>query len=169
VKNFHDLFRHELRDIYSAEIQIDKLLPEFAKAASSKELRAAFLKHHEETKEQIERLEEIAGELNVNLEGRECEAMKIFAREAQKVIQADYPHEVKDAALISCAQRIEHYEITLYGTLKAFAHHLGLRDIEKLLDMTSKEEGHADKKLTEIAIGSVFNKGINEKAMRKTA
>lgn len=169
MKNFKDLFVHELKDMYSAELQIVKMLPDFANAAHNKNLKEAFLTHHEETKEQIERLESIGKELGVELGGRDCEAMKTFLIEAQKVMAADYPEEVLDAALISCAQRIEHYEISLYGTLKAFAKHLGLKEIEKSLDESSTEEGHADKKLSEIAVGGLFKKGVNEQAIRKSA
>src|SRR5262245_26249394 len=127
MKNFYDLFNHELRDIHNAEEQLVKLLPEFAKAAHTPKLKEAFEQHYAETQEHVERLERIAKDLNIELRGRECTAMRMFADEAKKTMAADYPPDVMDAALISSAQRIEHYEIALYGTLKAFAKHLGLR------------------------------------------
>ncbi|MFI5333558.1 MAG: ferritin-like domain-containing protein [Chlamydiales bacterium] len=169
MKNFTDLFAHELRDIYSAEIQIEKLLPLLAKAAHLPKLKEVFQQHHKETKQHITRLETIANDLNINLEGRECEALEAVVREAKKIMKARYPHEVRDAALISCAQRVEHYEITVYGTLKGFAKYLDFDKAEELLNETLKEEQLADKKLTAIAAGSIFTKGINEQAARKSA
>jgi ferritin-like metal-binding protein YciE len=169
MKNFKDLFIHELKDIYNAELQIVKILPDLANAAHSPPLKEAFLAHNQETQQQIQRLESIGKELGVELGGRKCEAMQTCVIEAQKVMAADYPDEVMDAALISCAQRIEHYEIALYGTLKAFANHLRLKEVEESLEESAKEEKHADKKLSEIATGTLFKKGINEKAVRKSA
>lgn len=169
MKNFYDLFNHELRDIHNAEEQLAQLLPELASAAHTPKLKELFEQEQAEAQDQVERLERIAKDLNIQLGGRECAAMRVFADEAKKTIAADYPEDVMDAALISSAQRIKHYEIALYGTLKAFARHLGLKDAERLLNLTSKEEGAIDKKLTEIAVGTVFSSGVNQKAIRKSA
>ncbi|MFI5334081.1 MAG: ferritin-like domain-containing protein [Chlamydiales bacterium] len=169
MKNFQNLFHHELRDMHSAEVQIVQLLPRLAQAADTQQLKDAFEKHYIETQQHVVRLEKIAKDLEIPLGGRECKVMQVIAEEAEKIITADYPPEVRDAALISCAQRMEHYEIAVYGTLKAFAKHLGLKDVEQLLNETSKEEGAADKKLTEIAVGTVFGTGVNQQAVRKTA
>lgn len=169
MKNFHDLFIHELSDIYSAELQIDNALPELIKKAHSKELKEALHKHHLETKKQIKRLDEIADELNVNLEGKKCDAIENILREGHKFLQAHFPHEISDAAIISSAQRVEHYEISVYGTLKSFAKHLELKNPEKLLNETFEEEKNADKTLNNIAYGTLFSKGINKEAARKTA
>jgi ferritin-like metal-binding protein YciE len=169
MKNVHDLFRHELRAAYNAEIQMEKALPEFVKASHDKDLKEAFRHHHEETKHQIQRLEKIARDVELDLKGVESEPMKVLIREGEKMIKTNYPPEVKDAALISYAQRIEHYEIACYGTLKAFAHHLDFKEAEKLLNETLQEEEHADKKLNALALGGLFSAGINQKAIDKTA
>lgn len=169
MKNFQDLFIHELRDIYDAEVQIEKTLPELVKKAHSKELKEALHKHHLETKQQIRRLDKIAAELKIDLAGEECDAIKGILREGHKLLGKHYPPEVTDAAIIASAQRVEHYEMAVYGTLKAFAKHLELKNIEKLLDETSEEEGNADKTLTSIAMGTLFTTGINKEAARKTA
>jgi len=167
MKDFHDLFIHQLRDMYSAEIQIEKALPEMARLAHLPELKTTFHTHHQETKKQIQRLERIASELNIELKHNECDAIEGILKEGKKLLKADYPHEVRDAALIISAQRIEHYEIAVYGVLKAFAKHLHLDDVLKILNESSKEEGHANKKLTEIAEGTLFSKGINEQALKR--
>lgn len=169
MKNFQDLFVHELQEVYDAEMQMEKLLPECAKKAHAQKLKEAFRQHHDETRHQIDRLRRIASELNLELKGSECPAIKVYADEIHDIMKAFYPSDVRDAALISAAQRVEHYEIAQYGTLKSFAKYLGWKDIEKLLDETSKEEGHADKKLSEIAVGGFFTTGINEMAANKTA
>lgn len=167
MKDFHDLFVHELRDMYAAEVQIEKILPEMAKIAHLPKLKEAFRSHHEETRNHVRRLERIALQLGVSLKNCKCDAIEGILKEGKKLIKGNYPHEVRDAALIISAQRVEHYEMAVYGVLKAFAKHLKLDDIVKILDETSKEEGHADKKLTEIANGTFFTTGINEKAVRR--
>lgn len=169
MKNFNNLFNHELDDVYSAEKQMTPLLTRLAQAASTPKLKEALEKHHLETQQHLRRLEKIASQLNIPLGKHECRVMNVIAEEAEKVINADYPPEVRDAAIISCAQRMEHYEITLYGTLKAFAKHLGLKEEENLLNETSREESAFDKKLTDIAVGTLFSSGINQKAIRKSA
>lgn len=165
MKNFRDLFIHELRDIYSAEVQMEGMFSEIIKGAHEDDLRELLCRHYEETKAQIERLQVIGEELGVHLTGRFCEVMRVFLLEARKIISSDYSTEVRDAALISCMQKIEHYEISAYGTLKSFARHLHMKSVEKLLHQTSKEEGRADKKLSDIAVGTLFSQGINEKAV----
>lgn len=165
MKNFRDLFIHELRDVYSAEVQMEGMFSEIIKGAHEEKLRDVLCKHHEETKDQVERLKVIGQELGVQLTGRFCDVMRVFLSEAKRIISLDYTTEVRDAALISCMQKIEHYEIAAYGTLKSFAKHLQMKSIEKLLNKTSKEEGHADKKLSTVAVGTLFSQGINEKAV----
>lgn len=169
MKNFQDLFRHELQDVYSAETQWEKALREYEMAAHAAGLKEAFRANREETKRQIQRLEAAAKELNINLAGHECEALKTFVKEAQKVMKADYSQEVRDAALISSAQRIKHYEITLYGTLKAFARQLNYKAADRLFDEILKEEVSADKMLTEIAIGKAAGHGVNLEAVKRKA
>ncbi|HSW72955.1 MAG TPA: ferritin-like domain-containing protein [Chlamydiales bacterium] len=167
MKDFHDLFFHELNDIYAAELRIEKILPEMAKAAHLPKLKEAFHSHHKETKKHIERLEKIAAQLGVSLQHCECEAIEGILKEGKKLVKGDYPHEVRDAALIVAAQKVEHYEMAVYGILKAFARRLKLNDVVKILDETSQEEGRADKHLTEIANGTMFSAGINEKALKR--
>ncbi len=167
MRNFRDLFDHELKDMYAAELQIEKILPEMEKCAHLPKLKEAFRLHHQETKNQIQRLEKIANQLDISLTHCECMGIDGILRETKSLMQADYPHEVRDAALIISAQRVEHYEIAVYGGLKAFAKNLKLNDIAKMLDESSKEEGHADKKLTEIASGTLFSGGINEQASKR--
>lgn len=167
MKNFHDLFTHELRDMYAAEVQIEKVLPDMAKKAHNSKLKEAFTSHHQETKAQIKRLEKIAGQLNISLKNCECEAITGILKEGKKLDREHFAPEVLDAALIISAQRVEHYEIAVYGGLKAFAKHLKLDAIVQILDESSKEEGHANKTLNEIAMGTLFSSGVNEQAMKR--
>ena len=164
MKNFYDFFIEELKDVYSAELQLIEALPKMAQAAKSEKLKGAFLDHLEETKDQVDRLEEIGRILDINLDGKTCKAMRGLIQEAQDMIKTPFEDDTKDAALISSAQRVEHYEMAAYGCLKTYAKHLDLSDVEDLLDETLQEEGAADKKLTKIAEGTTFHSGINKKA-----
>ncbi len=165
-KDFYELFLIELRDIYDGEKQMTKALPAMINAAHSKDLKDALRSHLEETKNQVKRLDAIASELNVSLSGETCKAMQGLVKEAQDAMKTNFQSVVKDAAIISYAQRVEHYEISVYGTLKTFAKHLDLPYVKQLLEDTLKEEAHADKKLTEIAEGSLFSSGLNTKAKK---
>ena len=169
MKNFSNLFNHELDDLYSVETQSTNLLSQLAEAASTQKLKDAIEKHSLETQQHARTLEKVAREQNTELGKHECKVMNVIVEEAQKIISADYPPEVRDAAIISCLQRLEHYEITLYGTLRAFAKHLGLKEAERLLQETSRDEWSFDKKLTDIAMGTLFASGVNQKAIRKSA
>jgi ferritin-like metal-binding protein YciE len=167
MKDFHDLFLNQLNDMYSAELVIEKALPEMAKMAHLPNLKETFHMHHIETKHQIARLERIADELGIKLHDSKCDAIEGILKEGKKLLKGNYPHEVRDAALIISAQRVEHYEIAVYGVLKSFAKHLKLDNVVKILDESSKEEGHANKKLSEIAEGTLFTTGINAKALKR--
>jgi len=169
MKDFYDLFIRDLKHIYNVEEQIVKALPDLAKAATSEKLKEALRHHLKETKEQVKRLEEISKELNQDLAGYECEVTHDLLKEAHKITRANYDHFVKDAALISAMQRIEHFEIACYGALKAYAKHFKLKKVEELLEESSKEEGNADKKLIEIAEGTLFTSGINTEAHKRCA
>jgi ferritin-like metal-binding protein YciE len=149
--SLHDVFVEELKDLYSAETQLTKALPKMAKAASSDELRTAFEEHLKETEGQVQRLETIFEELDVSPKGKKCKAMAGLIEEGAEVIDTDGEEAVKDAALIAAAQKVEHYEIAGYGTVRNFAELLGLDDVVNLLQETLDEEAAADKKLTEIA------------------
>src|SRR5437868_4358958 len=111
MKNFHDLFVHELRDMYFAEKQIEKILPQMAKTAHSSKLKEVFREHHKETQHQMIRLEKIADQLGISLTNTECDAIVGILKEGRKLLRSTYPPEVRDAALIISAQRVEHYEM----------------------------------------------------------
>ncbi len=151
LSSLQDLFVHELKDIYSAEKQLVRALPKMAKAATSDALRAGFEEHLEETRGQIERLEEIFASLEVGSRGPKCEAMEGLIKEGAGLLEEDAEPAVLDAALIAAAQKVEHYEIATYGTLVVWARQLGHDDAVTLLEDTLGEEKATDVKLTELA------------------
>ena len=151
VESIEDLFLDELKDLYSAEKQITKALPKLVKAASTQELSEAFESHLEETKGHVERLEEIFEKLGKKGAGKTCEGMKGVLEEGSEVIQEIEKGVVRDAGLIAAAQRVEHYEIAGYGSVRSFAELLGKTDIVELLEETLQEEKAADEKLTKIS------------------
>lgn len=155
VKNLNDLFIHELSDIYSAEKQITRALPKMARAATSPKLAAAFEAHLEETRGQIERLDQLVDVTEgVRIKRMKCHALEGLAEEALEIIESVEAGDVRDAGLIGAAQKVEHYEIASYGTLKTLALRLGYKEAAKLLDETLQEEKATDSKLTVIAEGS---------------
>jgi ferritin-like metal-binding protein YciE len=145
------LLEDQLKDIYSAENQLVKALPKLAKKASFKGLKEAFTSHLEETKHQVERLDEIAQTLDIKLSGKKCKAMEGLVEEGAEVLEAEGPGPVIDSALIAAAQRVEHYEISAYGSARALAHQLGHEDVVSLLQETLDEESAADAKLTDLS------------------
>jgi ferritin-like metal-binding protein YciE len=151
METLHDLYVNELKDLYNAENQLLKALPRMAKKASAPELRAAFEEHLEVTRKQIERLDEVFAELGVSPKGKKCKAMEGLIEEGKEVLEEAGDPAVIDAALIACAQRVEHYEMAGYGCVRSFATLLGFEDAAALLQETLDEEGEADKKLTELA------------------
>jgi ferritin-like metal-binding protein YciE len=159
LETFQDLIEHQVQDLYSAEKQFAKALPNMAEAATDEELQGAFDTHLDVTKKQIDRLEQVAKALNVKPGGHTCAAAEGLVEEGQEVIEMEGDPMVRDAALIAAAQRIEHYEIAGYGTLKALAQRVRNDRAVKLLDETLAEERGADVQLTEIAEG-----WINEEA-----
>lgn len=165
-KDLKDLLIDELHDLLSSEDQIVKALPAMVTAAESPDLKKAFAGHLIETKKQVQRLSQIFKLLKVKKEEKKCKAMKGLIEECKEVLK-DFKTKspLRDAALISKAQRIEHYEIAAYGTVRTFASELGLNAIVKLLQATLDEEGGADKKLTKIAEGGVFTSGINQESI----
>jgi len=169
MKDLHNFFLNELNLMYDGEKQIVKALPNVIKAAHSPKLKEALRHHLEETKNQVVRLETIFEELGQVPSRIASKAMERLLEEADKVIHSDYTTIVKDAAIINCAQHVEHFEIATYGTLKSLAKNFKLDNIHKLLEENSKEEGNANKKLTEIAEGTFFEKGINAKAYGRAA
>ena len=151
LESLHDLFVDELKDLYNAEVQLTKALPKMAKAAASEELRTAFEDHLEETEQQVDRLETIFKQLEENPKGKRCKAMNGLIEEGKEMIEADGEDSVKDAALIAAAQKVEHYEIASYGTVRTYAQLLGFEEAANLLQQTLDEEAAADGKLTELA------------------
>lgn len=159
LENLRDLLVDELKDLYSAETQLVKALPAAAKAAESDELRAGIEEHLEQTKGHVERLEKTMEILGESPKGQKCKAMEGLVAEAKEMIEKDAESPVRDAGIITSAQRIEHYEISAYGSAIAFARLLGESRIAELLQRTLDEEAETDKKLTDLA-----ESGINEKA-----
>lgn len=165
VNSLHELFVDQLKDIYSAETQLVAALPKMASAANNEDLRKAFQDHLKETQEQVRRLENLFGHLGQSPSGETCKAMQGLIKEAEEHLGHSYSDpNLKDACLIACAQRVEHYEIAAYGTVAVFARHLGLPEAKSALEKTLAEEGAADKLLTKIAEGSWFTTGLNKKA-----
>jgi ferritin-like metal-binding protein YciE len=164
IETLHDLLIHELKDLYSAETQLVKALPKMAKAASDERLKEAFQKHLAQTQEQVSRLEQIAKTLEFSPKGKKCVAMEGLIAEGQETISEDAADSVKDAALIIAAQKVEHYEIAGYGSLREFADLLGYDEVRSLLEATLEEEHATDEELTEIAssINVEAEQGVDE-------
>lgn len=157
------LLEDQLKDLYSAENQLTKALPKMAKKASSDGLKQAILSHLEETKGQIERLNSIGESLGIKLSGKKCKAMEGLVAEGAEVLEAEGPGPIIDSALIAAAQRVEHYEISAYGTARALAEHLGHADAVDLLQETLDEESAADEKLSSISLEEILpNAGDEE-------
>lgn len=151
LQRLEDLFVHELKDLYDAEHQIVEALPELKKAAASNDLRSAFAEHLEQSKTHIQRLKQVFDHLKQKPARETCAGMKGLVKEGQKVLQEEMSAGVRDAALIGAAQRVEHYEMAGYGTLRTYAHTLGYHEIAELLQQTLDEEEMTDKRLTQLA------------------
>lgn len=155
MESLKDLFEHELRDIYYAEKALVKALPKMAKGATSEKLKAGIEEHLEQTKGQVERLEQVFELLGVPARGKKCEAMEGLIEEGASLLEEDADSDVLDAGIIAAAQKVEHYEIATYGTLCTWARQLGLDDTADLLGETLEEEKQTDLKLTELAESEV--------------
>jgi ferritin-like metal-binding protein YciE len=181
-----ELYIDELKDLYSAETQLVKALPKMAKGAASEDLRKGFEEHLEQTKGHVERLEQIFDSLGESPKGKKCKGMEGLIEEGSEVLQEEYEGSVLDAALIGAAQRVEHYEIAGYGTVRAMAEELGQADHVSLLTSTLDEEKETDEKLTQLAEeanseanvdeaantsdeAAVKNSGVREKKTRRVA
>jgi ferritin-like metal-binding protein YciE len=160
-KGLKELYIDELKDIYNAENQLVKALPKMAKASSSDELREGFEEHLEQTKGHVQRLEQIFEMLGESPKGKKCAGMEGLVEEGSEVIKEDFEGSVKDAALIGAAQRVEHYEIAAYGTVRALAETLGENEHVSLLEATLNEEKATDEKLTELA-GEINQEALSE-------
>jgi ferritin-like metal-binding protein YciE len=155
LETMQDLLIHQLRDIYSAEQMLTKALPKMVKKASTEKLGSAFSDHLAETEDQVARLDRIFGILGERPGGVKCRGMEGLIAEADEILEAEGSEAVIDAGIIAAAQRVEHYEISAYGSAKAFAALLGLADVVKLLNESQEEETAADKKLSLIATTEV--------------
>jgi ferritin-like metal-binding protein YciE len=161
AKTLTDLFYDQLQDAYSAETQLTKALPKMAKAAGSAELRAGFEHHLAETKNQVTRLEQVCKAVGCKTSGETCEAMEGLIEEGEEIIGLGLDPDAQDAGLIAAAQKVEHYEIALYGTLCSFAKQLGHQDAARILHETLDEERKTDQKLTQLA-----ERGVNSRASK---
>jgi ferritin-like metal-binding protein YciE len=151
LNTLQELFVHELKDLYSAETQLIKALPKMAKAATSPELKEGFQKHLKQTEGHAKRIETIMKKLDETPRGKTCKAMQGLIEEGSETIKEDAEPSVKDAALIAAAQKVEHYEIAGYGTVRTYAELLGHDEIADLLQETLDEEAETDETLTELA------------------
>ncbi len=151
TKSLEDLLVDELKDLFDAEKQLTRALPKIAKAATAPELKAAIEEHLGVTKGQVQRLEQVFEQLGKPARGKPCAAMKGLVTEGQELISEGLPKELTDVGLIAGSQKIEHYEMAGYGTVRTLAQTLGHTEVAQLLEETLREEEAADKKLTAIA------------------
>lgn len=159
---FKGLFLDELRDLHDAENQLIKALPKMAESATSDELRSGIEQHLEQTKTHAQRIEQIMDALGESPKGKKCKGMTGIINEGKEVMDEDYEGEVHDAAIISAAQRVEHYEIAAYGSARTFAQLLGESQAASLLQQTLEEEKETDEKLNQLA------QQINPEALRES-
>ena len=155
LETLQDLYIHELKDLYSAEKQLVRALPRMAKAAKDERLAAGFQEHLEQTKEHAARIEKILASHKKSTRGARCKGMEGLIAEGAEMVEEEADPEVKDAGLISAAQRVEHYEIAGYGTARTYAEILGDSEGAKLLQTTLNEEEATDQKLTKLAKSSI--------------
>lgn len=160
LNSFDCLFDDQLQDLYDAEKRLVNALPLMAQAAHDHGLKDAFQTHLRQTENHVRRLEQVFQSIGKAAQGKTCQAMKGLVAEGQEAIDAQGNPDVKDAALIAAAQRVEHYEIAAYGTARTFAERLGKQPAARLLEQTLEEEKAADEKLTQLA-----ETGINQKAV----
>jgi ferritin-like metal-binding protein YciE len=162
VQTLEDAFVEGIRDLYDAEKQLVKALPKMAKASHSEELRSAFQEHLEVTKGHVTRLEQVFESMDQKARSKPCKAMKGLVEEGQEIITEGKQTEehIADLELIGAAQKVEHYEMAGYGTMRTWAQQMGNREVGSLLEQTLKEEEEADKKLTQVA------KALYKEAMR---
>jgi ferritin-like metal-binding protein YciE len=150
-ETLRDLYLEQLRDLYDAENQLIKALPKMAQGADSEQLSEAFEEHLEQTRGHAQRLEQIFERLGEKPKGEKCKGMEGLVKEGSEVLDEDMDEAVKDAAIIGAAQKVEHYEIAGYGTVRTFANLLGETEAAQLLEQTLEEEKETDQKLTQLA------------------
>jgi ferritin-like metal-binding protein YciE len=159
LDSLENLYREQLRDLYSAEKQLTVALPKMAEGASSSNLRKAFEQHLRQTEQHVNRLEQIFQEINVKPGRKKCKGMEGLIKEGEEILKENGESAVVDAGLIAAAQRVEHYEIAGYGTVRTYAEQLGHNKAASILQKTLEEESSANEKLTQLAEG-----GINQRA-----
>ena len=155
METMQDLYLHELKDLYNAEKQLLQALPKMAEKATHTELRRAFEEHQATTEEQVRRLETIFSDLKQSPSGKKCKGMEGLIEEGREIMEEPSDPDVRDAALIGAAQRVEHYEIAGYGTARTYARQLGFDNHVELLQRTLDEEGQTDERLTKLAEGRI--------------
>lgn len=151
INSLRELYVEQLRDLYDAENQLIKALPKMAKEASSDELRQGIEEHLEQTRGHAERIEQIFEQLGEKPKGKKCKGMQGLLEEGKETLEEDMEEDTKDAAIIAAAQRVEHYEISGYGTARTYANLLGENEAAELLEETLNEEKETDQKLTQLA------------------
>ena len=161
LNSLDDLLLHEMQDMYHAEKQLVKALPDVAEQATSPELKSALEEHLQQTKEQVNRLDQIFADLGKSPKGKKCEAMEGLLKEGAELLDAQAEPSVLDAALIAAAQRVEHYEIAGYGCVRTYAKLLGHGEATTLLQQTLDEEKSTDEKLTKLAVGSINTEAVD--------
>jgi ferritin-like metal-binding protein YciE len=167
LDTLQDLLIDQLQDIYNTKIQIAEALPIIARASSSADLKQALKSHQRTTQGQLSRLYKVFQKLGITPNQHLCEGIKGLIKEGDQIIKREGDPAVKDAAIIASTQRIEHYEISAYGTVRTYARELGYNDIADLLQETMDEEIEIDKQLTSLAKGGFFSPGINEEAPKQ--
>ena len=170
VESLEELLQEELKDIYDAEKQLTKALPKLAKRATSPDLKSAFEEHLQQTEEHIERLEQVFEQLELPARGKKCEGMKHLISEGEEMIRDAEDDDTRDAVMIASAQKVEHYEIATYGTLRTWANLLGKPEVASLLEETLEEEKETDQRLTSIAESvnvEAANQGDEEEEQEK--
>jgi ferritin-like metal-binding protein YciE len=171
MNSLRELYIAELKDLYNAETQLVKALPKMAKASSNAELRQGFEEHLRQTSEHVSRLEQIFDMIGEKPTGKKCLGMEGLVKEGAETLKEDYEDALMDAAIIGAAQRVEHYEIAGYGTVRAFAELLGESEHVSLIEQTLEEEKQTDEKLTQLAeqINSEAGQVENESEGRHTS
>lgn len=161
IKTMDELLVHHLQDLHSAETMILEALPQMEEAATAKELKGAFKEHQRQTKEQVKRLERGLKQLGKAPGEEKCRGMDGIVREGQQTIKNGTPGDVLDAALIGAAQKVEHYEISAYGTARTHAQELGQNEIAEMLQMTLEEESDTNEKLNELAMNRINQQAVH--------
>ncbi len=166
LNNLTDLYIDQLQDAYSAEQQLLEALPKMVEAAHDNKLKKTLRKHLSQTQEQLSRLNEVFSHIQVPPGGQQCIGMAALIKEGEKAIVKEGDPAVIDAALIADAQRVEHYEMAMYGTLRTYANLLNDKDAADLMQETLDQEGKTDRELTKLATGGFMKSGVNEKAKK---